>query len=54
MYCTQCGAQLNYKNLVGEGFCDSCETVVSVSPCKVSFWSLMAVFIMLWTLALPG
>jgi hypothetical protein len=53
MYCSHCGNQLFHKDLNNAGFCARCDAVVDVSPCKVAFWNLMAVFIMLWTLALP-
>jgi hypothetical protein len=50
MYCSHCGGPLHYKDLDNAGFCTRCDTIVSVSPCKVTFWNLMAVFTMLWTL----
>jgi hypothetical protein len=54
MYCAQCGTKLFYKDLENHSFCERCQAVVGVSQCKVSFWSLMAVFTMLWTLSLPA
>ena len=52
MYCSHCGGQLHYKDLNEDGWCPRCASVVNVSPCKIPFWNLMAVFIMAWTLSL--
>jgi hypothetical protein len=52
MFCAHCGSPLNYKDLNDDGWCEHCTTVVNVSQCKVSFWNLMAVGIMAWTLTI--
>jgi len=48
MYCSHCGQSLFYRNPHNHSWCVRCRKVVDVSPCKVSFWNLMAVFISLW------
>ena len=53
MYCSHCGTPLFYKDLKNASFCERCQAVVKISPCKVPFWSLMSVFVILWTVALP-
>jgi hypothetical protein len=48
MYCCHCGQPLYYKDPSNHGWCVRCDRIVAVSPCKVSFWNLMAVFVSLW------
>jgi len=50
MYCTKCRRQLYYKDPDNRGWCFTCGQVVSIEKCKVSYWNLMAVFTMMWTL----
>ncbi|MEX2316274.1 MAG: hypothetical protein WD669_03920 [Pirellulales bacterium] len=52
MYCSHCGGQLFYKDLNNAGWCIRCDTIVSVSRCKIPFWNLMAVLTMAWPLQL--
>jgi hypothetical protein len=52
MYCSHCRRQLFYKNLENRGWCENCKRIVSVSKCKVSFWSIAAVFTLAWALPL--
>lgn len=54
MYCSQCRRQLYYKDLKSQGWCDTCEDVVGVSECNVSYWLVMAVVAMLWSIPLGG
>lgn len=39
-----------YKDLDNCGWCVRCWKIVSVTDCSISYWNLMAVFTMLWTL----
>jgi len=50
MYCPHCGRQLHYRDPYNQGWCFHCADIVRISPCKIPFWSLMAVFVLLWTL----
>jgi hypothetical protein len=52
MYCSHCGRDMHYENLEHDGYCENCGSVVQVSPCKVSFWTLLAVFTCAWTLTI--
>ena len=54
MYCSHCGGQLFYQDLNHHSWCYCCDTIVPVSPCKASFWSLFAVLIMAWTVNIGG
>jgi hypothetical protein len=54
MYCSRCCRQMHYANPEHNGWCEGCQAVVQVSPCKVSFWNLFAVFTCLWTLAISA
>jgi hypothetical protein len=50
MYCSYCRRRLFYKDLENHTWCEHCEQIVSVSPFNVSYWTLAAVFAMLWAL----
>ena len=48
MYCSKCRRRLFYQDLEQMGWCESCGAVVTISRCKVSFWTLTATLILLW------
>jgi hypothetical protein len=50
MYCDKCRRQIYYKDPNNHGWCFTCGNVVDIAKCKISQWSLFAVFTMLWTL----
>jgi len=50
MYCEKCGRQLYYHDPDNHGWCFTCGEICNISNCKVSYWNLMAVFTMLFTL----
>jgi hypothetical protein len=50
MYCAKCRRQLYYKDPENHGWCFGCGEICSIENCKIPYWSLMAVFTMLWTL----
>ena len=38
MYCSDCHRPIYYSNPENEGWCESCQRVIDISPCSVSYW----------------
>ena len=51
MYCDHCHGEMYYKDLENCGWCIRCGAIVHTTECTVTYWNLMAVFTMLWPLA---